>query len=252
MRRSGYNFAMDQLTWIAIIRHGESVGNVAATSAEKAGDDLIDLAERDADVPLSETGEDQARAVGRWLDDLADDELPDVVITSPYVRARQTADLAIADLDLPVQRDERLRDRELGVLDLHTLHGVRSEFPEEATRRQRLGKFYYRPPGGESWADVLLRIRSLLRDVTADHPGKRVLFFAHDAVVSLFRYVLEGLDEQELMASAKEVTIANCSVSSWQRVRSGWEPELFNFVEHLREDDSAEPTAEEGVDAAAG
>jgi probable phosphoglycerate mutase len=242
---------MHQLDWIGIIRHGESVGNVAATRAEEKGSDQIDIAERDADVQLSDAGEKQAEAVAGWLNDLPEDERPHVVIVSPYARARQTAEIALKGLDIPALRDERLRDRELGVLDLHTVHGIRSKFPEESQRRQRLGKFYYRPPGGESWADVLLRIRSLLRDVAEDHPEERVLFFAHDAVVSLFRYVLEGLDEEELMASAEKSPIANCSISSWRSGDKGWERELFNDVEHLREDESAHPTAEEGVDAPA-
>jgi probable phosphoglycerate mutase len=242
---------MHQLEWIGIIRHGESVGNVAASTAEESGSDLIDITERDADVPLSDTGEKQAEAVAGWLGDLADGERPDVVIVSPYLRARQTAEIALKGLDIPSFRDERLRDRELGVLDLHTVHGIQAKFPEESRRRQRLGKFYYRPPGGESWADVLLRIRSLLRDVAEDHPEQRVLFFAHDAVISLFRYVLEGLDEEELMADAKEAPIANCSISSWRWTAGRWASELFNDVSHLREDDSTHPTAEEGVDAPA-
>jgi probable phosphoglycerate mutase len=242
---------MHQLDWIGVIRHGESVGNVAAVTAEEAGSDLIDIAERDADVPLSDTGKEQAEAVAGWLEDLPDDERPQVVIVSPYVRARQTAEIALKGLDIPSVRDERLRDRELGVLDLHTVHGIRSEFPSESRRRERVGKFYYRPPGGESWADVLLRIRSLLRDVAEDHSEERVLFFAHDAVVSLFRYVLEGLDEDELMAGAKESPIANCSISSWRWTDEGWHTERFNDVQHLRRDEAAHPTAEEGVDAPA-
>ncbi|MEP6695909.1 MAG: hypothetical protein ABJA34_03415 [Pseudonocardiales bacterium] len=51
---------------------------------------------------------------------------------------------------------------EIGILDLHTTAGVLGRFPEEAARRNRLGKFYHRPPGGESWADVSLRLRSLI------------------------------------------------------------------------------------------
>ena len=43
-----------------------------------------------------------------------------------------------------------------------TRSGIREQYPEEAQRRDLLGKFYYRPPGGESWADVALRVRSLL------------------------------------------------------------------------------------------
>ncbi len=65
----------------------------------------------------------------------------------------------------PLRQDERIRDRELGVLDLLTKRGVTTRFPAEAQRRSWLGKFYYRPPGGESWADLVLRIRSFLADL---------------------------------------------------------------------------------------
>ena len=105
----------------------------------------------------------------------------------------------VASSALPVLLDERLRDRELGVLDLLTRVGVTNRFPLEAQRRQWWGKFYHRPPGGESWADVALRVRSFLRDLP-DAPGDpRAVLFVHDAVVMLLRYVCEGLDEHTLL-----------------------------------------------------
>ena len=61
-----------------------------------------------------------------------------------------------------MRTDERLRERDFGAFDGMTGAGIREQYPDEAKRRDLLGKFYYRPPGGESWADVALRIRSLL------------------------------------------------------------------------------------------
>jgi broad specificity phosphatase PhoE len=232
------------LDWLAVVRHGESIGNAAAADAEAGGAEVIDIAERDADVPLSETGIEQATALGRALAG----HPPGIAVVSPYLRTRQTAETALAGLDMPVWVDERLRDRELGVLDLLTSHGVAARLPGEAQRRARLGKFYYRPPGGESWADVLLRLRSLLRDVRADHPDGRVVLFAHEAIVFLIRYLVEGLDEAELMTIATRATIANCSISSWRRVDGRLEPEVFNDVAHLHRDD-APVTRQEEVSA---
>jgi len=125
---------------------------------------------------------------------------------------------------------------------------VHARLPDEAARRQRLGKFYYRPPGGESWADVLLRLRALLRELRDDHPGGRVLFFGHEATVLLVRYLTEALDEAQLMAVARATTIANASISSWRRVDGMWKPERFNHVEHLRAE-GAPPTKQEDVNA---
>jgi broad specificity phosphatase PhoE len=239
---------MVDLEWLGIIRHGESTGNIAASRAEAEGAEVIDIPERDADVPLSPTGQEQAAAVGRWLAGVPAAERPEVAVVSPYRRAVQTAEALLAGAGLTPVYDERLRDRELGILDLLTGRGVRNRFPAEAARRDRLGKFYHRPPGGESWADVALRVRSLLRDVTADHPGGRVLFVSHDALVWLLRYVVENMHEAELMAVARTTPIANCSVTSWRRVDGVLVPELFNHVEHLRRE-GAEPTRQENVGA---
>ncbi|WP_430780290.1 histidine phosphatase family protein [Actinoplanes sp. G11-F43] len=231
---------MEELHWLAVVRHGLSTGNVTAEEAETGGADQIDIPERDADVPLAPTGREQAEAVGRLL--RADP--PDLAVISPYLRTRQTAEIALAGLDrVRTVVDERLRDRELGVLDLLTARGVRARLPDEARRRERLGKFYYRPPGGESWADVLLRLRALLREIRQDHPGGRVVLFAHEATVLMVRYLAEGLSEAELMELSRGVTIANCSISSW---RDG-APELFNAVDHLRRE-GAPPTRQEDVD----
>ncbi len=238
---------MAELDWLGVVRHGESTGNVAAIAAETAGTEMIDIPERDADVPLSETGENQAAAVGRWLTELPE-ERPGVAVVSPYLRTRQTAELALRGLDVHTVRDERLRDRELGVIDLMTGHGVRMLLPAEAKRRQRLGKFYYRPPGGESWADVVLRLRSLLRDVREEHPGGRVLLVGHEVTVLLLRYLVDGLDEPELMDFARGTRVANGSISTWRRTDGHLKADLFNAVDHLHRE-GAPPTQEKDVDA---
>jgi probable phosphoglycerate mutase len=239
---------MEHLQWLGVVRHGESTGNVIAEAAEVGGLEVIDILERDADVPLSDTGRKQAEAVGRWLADQPEDERPEFAVVSPYLRARETAGLALAGSGLQEVVDERLRDRELGSLDLLTGRGVAARLPDEAGRRRRLGKFYYRPPGGESWADVLLRLRTLLREVREDHPDGRVLLFAHEATVFLVRYLAEQLSEAELMEVAQTTTIANCSISSWRRVAGELRPELFNSVDHLRRYGAA-PTRQEDVRA---
>jgi probable phosphoglycerate mutase len=245
-----YQPIMEHLSWLGIVRHGQSTGNVIAERAEIEGLETIDIPERDADVPLSDLGREQAGGVGTWLAGLPAGERPEVAVVSPYLRARQTAELALAGSGVPTVIDERLRDRELGVLDLLTARGVQARLPDEAARRARLGKFYYRPPGGESWADVLLRLRAVLRDIRADHPGGRVLLFAHDATVMMVRYLAEGLGEAELMALAHETSIANCSISSWRHSDGRLRPELFNAVDHLHREGTT-PTNQENVNAEA-
>lgn len=216
-----------------LVRHGESVGNVAATQAELDGLDTIPLDIRDADVPLSDTGREQAAALGEWLDE-GHAHIDDYWV-SPYVRAQETLRIALGEraTPSPPALDERLRDRELGILDLLTRTGVQRLHPEERARRLHLGKFYHRPPGGESWADVALRLRSFLRD-RLDGPGEKAMIVAHDAVVMLLLYVLLPLREDELLDFAAENTVLNASVTHLVRRDPGWELVTFSDVAHLQ------------------
>ena len=216
-----------------LVRHGESVGNVAATRAEREGLERIPLDVRDADVPLSATGEDQAEALGEWLDEL-DAEI-EAFFVSPYQRARETLAIALGGRAAAVGVDERLRDRELGILDLLTTRGVMRLHPEEAERRRRLGKFYHRPPGGESWADVALRLRSFLGELMA-RPQESALIVAHDAVVTLIVGLLLDMPEEQLLEFAAANPVLNASVTHLESTPDGWRVTAFADVSHLREE----------------
>jgi probable phosphoglycerate mutase len=206
-----------------LLRHGQSLGNVANDAARITPVDRLDIADRDMDVPLSELGCEQADTFGRWLGSIPAEQQPDVVVSSPYVRATETARraLAAAGLDVPLVRDERLREREFGVLDLLTHQGIVAAHPAEAERRRRLGKFYYRPPGGESWVDVALRLRSLRDSLVREHADRRLLVVTHEVPIIITRYLLEELDEQAALAISRTGSLANCSLTTYQRGDDG-------------------------------
>jgi broad specificity phosphatase PhoE len=224
---------------LLLVRHGESEGNVAATDARLAGAEVIEVPARDADVNLSATGQEQAKALGAALARIAEDLRPDAVVSSPYARALQTAEIAVETAGWPVKvrTDERLRDRELGILDRLTRLGVEKRFPEESERREWLGKMYYRPPGGESWADVALRLRSVLDELNNLGTGHRVMLVCHDAVILLFRYVLEGMNEKELLDLAASTSVLNASLTRYVRPsgEGPWTLDSFNVADHLTE-----------------
>jgi broad specificity phosphatase PhoE len=212
---------------LVLVRHGESMGNVADAQARDQNADRLELSARDADVELTENGRRQAAAVGKWLAGADEDSRPTVVLCSPYRRAAETAELAVRGLEVERLLDERLRERDLGVFDGLTGAGIRAEYPAEAERRKKLGKFYYQPPSGESWADVALRIRSLLADLRDGFDGARVWLFTHQAVIMSFRYVLEGLTEQELLEIDAETQIGNASMTCYRRGEEGYELVAF-------------------------
>lgn len=218
-----------------VVRHGQSTGNVARDRAERSGATTIDIDVRDADVPLSETGRRQAGDLRRWLDQQPADRRPDAVLSSPYRRALETAEIAAAEIEEGrISTDERLRDRELGILDLLTSRGVAELHPDEAARKRRLGRLYHRPPGGESWSDVALRLRSVLADIDRRYPDRRLIVFTHEAVVLIMRYIVEDLSEQQLVELAASTMLPNTSVSVFERDSSGLRATSFGQTPHLR------------------
>jgi broad specificity phosphatase PhoE len=205
---------------IWLVRHGQSAGNVARDEAEAAAGLHIQIAERDVDVPLSGLGLRQSQALAEWFAALPAPERPNVVLHSPYLRAAQTAQAVIdrmahADL-LAVRVDERLREKEFGILDRLTTHGIAHKYPELHAQRQHVGKFYFRPPGGESWCDVILRLRSVLDTMTREYTRERVLIVAHQVIVNCFRYLFERLDEAAILAADRAGDVPNCSITSYR------------------------------------
>jgi len=229
---------------LMLVRHGESLGNLANERAYAEQSDRLDINVNDPSVELSDLGARQAVALGRRLGELPDAQRPTVVVASPYVRAQQTADHIVdaAGLSGVVRlHDERLRDREQGVLDRLTGRGVRAEFPAEAERRDYLGKFWYRPPGGESWADVAQRIREFLRDLRLDHAGERVLVVTHDVPILLTRYVIEEMTTDGIVGLSRQVV--NCGLTIYRSAGGRLELEVFNDATPVAE--GAEVTAHE-------
>jgi len=207
-------------TRLWLVRHGQSQGNVARDEAHEAGHLVIDLDWRDVDVPLSDLGQRQAEATGRWFAALPEDQRPEVLLSSPYVRARQTAEAickggGLAGGAKSTVLDERLREREFGVFDGLTTIGIREKYPDEAAHRAKMGKFYHRPPGGESWADVILRLRSAMNSIALQHENRRVMIVCHQVVVLCLRYILEELTEAQILAIDRQAEILNCGICAY-------------------------------------
>jgi broad specificity phosphatase PhoE len=213
---------MEQPCALWLVRHGQSEGNVIRAAAAREAE-VLEITARDMDVPLSDLGKRQASAFGTWLRGRTEDQLPGAILSSPYARATQTtaAMLQAANLEIGFVPDERLRERDLGMMDLLTTKGFAARFPAEAAHRARLGKFYYRPPGGESWTDVALRCRSLLDSVAREHAGERVLLVTHEVVIIMIRYILERLDEEAALMLSSDATIANCSLTAYALDNAG-------------------------------
>jgi probable phosphoglycerate mutase len=206
---------------LVIVRHGESERNVVKAEASASGHAEFHGGVRDMDVTLTPRGMRQAEATGKFLGQRFRFHR---VFVSPYERTVQTALLMMkhsphhADL----AHEERIREKEFGILDGLTRQGIARRYPEELRRREREGKYYYRPPGGESHPDVALRVHSFLGTLARDCRKQSVLVVCHSVVVLTFRRLLERLTEKELLAIDRdpEQDVCNCSVT-WYEFDSG-------------------------------
>lgn len=226
------------LTELVAVRHGESTANVRFARVA-AGVMAPPLPEgRDADVPLSPRGVAQATALGRWLVERRSGTRPQAVVCSPFLRARHTWRAMAAEAARlgvpapPVRLDDRLRDRDMGEFTLLTPTEIRTRAPAESERRATLGDWAYRPPGGESLADVTSRVRGFMADVTVAPDAERVLLVAHDAVLLALRAILAG-DSSDAVVPDRPLPPA--SVTRW--IGNGTAPRLVEYgdTRHLTE-----------------
>ena len=221
----------DKQKWpddLIIVRHGQSDRNVAKDTAKAAGRQATWAdGVRDNDTRLTPFGELQALSVGvelrkRYpapslvLDGTAEPAPAlDVIYYSPYVRTQQTMRGIVEGLGYEPRLvfDERIREIEFGLLDGLTPEGIRVKYPEEVERRKVVGKYWYRPPGGESRPDVRLRNRSFLDTIVRDCAGLRVLVVTHSVVVLALRSVLERWGEEKYLDVDRENDVKNCSLT---------------------------------------
>jgi broad specificity phosphatase PhoE len=230
----------DLIAELMAVRHGQSEANVAFPAAQAAGRLDAGITGRDADVALTALGRAQAAALGRAL--AADPPIarpPEVVVCSPYLRARRTYEIAAeaaagAGLALPVPTfDDRLVDRLMGRLEMTTRVAVEARFPAEAERWRAEGTWLYRPPDGENFPDIARRLSSLLADLHAEHPGRRVLVVAHDAVVVVLRQLVEELSYDDLERISAAGGVRNAGITRFARDGDRLVLAEFNTDTHL-------------------
>ena len=168
---------------LLIVRHGESEWN---RQGRWQGWE---------DIALTAEGEAQARRRGAELEAAGHRFV--AVYTSDLVRAARTADVLAAALDVPsVVRDAELRERFGGAWQGRTREEIDAGWPGEraAWRRGALAA----PPGGETDAAVLERVRTALARLDAASAPGAVLVVTHHGVVRQLSSAA-GVSERELI-----------------------------------------------------
>ena len=175
--------SMPDLPDFYLIRHGETEWNREGRYQGQR------------DIPLNETGKGQAEANGGLLRDLLarDGLTPDDFHwrASPMIRVRQTLERVRAAFGLGTEGvvfDERLREVSFGAYE----GTLAAELPDDPNGMRNVGSrdesfWHFRPEGGESYEDLVNRVRPVLEDL----PGRAVIV-AHGGIARICRHLVEG------------------------------------------------------------
>ncbi len=184
---------------LVIVRHGHSEGNLAVDLGKKGDDSLFTPGFRETpghQWRLTDDGRDQARTTGEWIRTEIGERF-DRYYVSPFVRTRETAAL----LGLPYAEwrvDQRLRERDWGEIGSMPRAEFKARYRQSAFLR-KIDALYWRPPSGESIADVRLRVRSFFDTLHRECEGQKVLVVTHGEFMSAARAALEYMSDEEWM-----------------------------------------------------
>ena len=171
---------------ILFIRHGETAYNADGRLQGQR------------DIALNPKGREQASAVGRTLKALMGDELArleeaQAFVASPLLRTRQTMELARAAMGFEPARyalDDALKELTFGDWEGFTWPEIEAKDAAGAAAREA-DKWGFRPPNGESYADLAVRIGAWLPTQTRD-----LFVTSHGGVARVMMYLIGGLDPE--------------------------------------------------------
>jgi broad specificity phosphatase PhoE len=149
---------------LILVRHGESLGNRERVFAINP-----------AELPLTDLGYRQARDAAHQIAALYQ---PELVVASPYLRARETARVIAQILNLPLEIEPNLYERDVGVFKGESYDSLQTApgFDERAP-------WTWKPDGGESYEDVRARVAPILDRLAQTHPSRDVIVVSHGGVM---------------------------------------------------------------------
>jgi len=187
-----------------LVRHGETDWNRAGRFQGRS------------DVPLNAAGIAQARAIGRRLPSLLNSGMSDAdrlaIVSSPLMRARQTAD----EISRSIGRDgsdveirDELAEISYGAWEGLTTHEVKSIYPSQR-RARKSDRWNFAAPGGESFASRLPAIRGFLA-----HIDRPTILVCHAGVIKICLYLLGAMEAESALLNP----ISQDRIYAWSKRR---------------------------------
>ena len=188
-----------------MIRHGQSVANL---------EHLFSLPE----VSLTEEGKRDAERAGRMLQGLTFDR----VLVSPYLRARQTQEIAMPNAEAEVF--DALHECDCGFLEGHSMPAMKEKYPslQEEIRREDYTNY-----GGENYANMRRRVREIM-DYVISTGAERVAAFSHAGLILTFFDEVMQREGKE----GRNLRLNNGSISIFEYKDGKWWVVALNIAEH--------------------
>ena len=157
-----------------MIRHAESEANKARILASRGA------------FPLTKDGKADADLIAGELKEIV---RIDRIISSPLVRARQTAESFSAVYSLKIEEDERLSEQELGKFSGMSYDEVKnhSDYEMDALKR-----WDWTPEGGESYKMIARRLQSFFHDMANQPDSENILIVTHAVAFRMIRGILKN------------------------------------------------------------
>jgi isoleucyl-tRNA synthetase len=146
-----------------IMRHGEAENNTLNIISSKADDPKH----------LTLKGKGQVEKAAKFFVD----KNIDLILTSPFVRTKETTDILAAALNFQNKNiviDDRLHELDAGIYHGKPFNEFMAAFPHEK-------RFSMRLPEGENYVDIRKRVGGFIYDMERKYTGKNILIVTHDA-----------------------------------------------------------------------
>ncbi|WP_456278490.1 histidine phosphatase family protein [Bacillus sp. AK128] len=188
------------MTTVCLIRHGETDWNVIGKLQGKT------------DIPLNARGISQAEECREYFKGAN----WDIVITSPLIRARRTAEIINEGIQIPLVIMEEFQEKSFGEAEGMTVEERHAAFPDRNfTNQEETAVFHDRLIKG------LDRINELYKD-------KKVLLVAHGAVIHALLKILSNGD-----AEIEKTPLRNACMNNLHFNEERWHIKDYNQVSHL-------------------
>ena len=203
---------------IYLVRHGQTDGNVNRCF-------------QPTDIPLSENGERQAEFIAERCSHLD----AEVILTSPYQRAQQTATAIQKVTGLPKREETILHERVMPTV----LLGKPMDAPESCLVLEELDRCFTVPgkhhSDEENLEDLQIRARTIL-EMFEQQPEERLVVVSHGFILLmiLMETLDTGLPPEDYLRLRKKFQLENTALSKLEfDPERGWRPIIWNDHAHL-------------------